>query len=357
MKKFIIKLGLFISIPIISWGIIEALLPVTFFTFRHFEAVSFKTSVPHRNTMYPNLISSMNAVGDMCHHSKNAVLKKEFWQTDKLGYRNDKFIKNADILFIGDSFIEGSSLSQDEIISNRVHSNFGKNIKVYNMAPSSIYDFDKYLKLGILKKPKLLIFSIVERNVPPPMLLYKNPKYSKFKNIIEEAFEIGNINVYIDKAFKQFSVKWLRARINKESGIGVPAIGNSKMVFLNGISQRQNESELNLTKNSIISYKKYCDSLGIKFVFLPMPNKETVYYEIVPFEKQPNYLFELDSLLQNANVTTINTLKIYNNYRKNNTKLLYHLDDTHWNPNATELISKEIIKTYHLAQNNNCFSK
>jgi len=50
----------------------------------------------------------------------NDLYKRENWITDKLGYRNDTFVQEADILFIGDSFIAGSGLSQDQTISSKV---------------------------------------------------------------------------------------------------------------------------------------------------------------------------------------------------------------------------------------------
>ncbi|MCX6308678.1 MAG: hypothetical protein NTY32_07590, partial [Bacteroidia bacterium] len=82
----------------------------------------------------------------------------------------------------------------------------------------------------------------------------------------------------------------------------------------------------------------------IEFLFLPMPDKETVYYELVPFEKQPTYLFRLDSLLTNAGIATINTLSLYNNYREQHKDLLYQKDDSHWTPIATEMVSKELFR-------------
>jgi hypothetical protein len=111
-----------------------------------------------------------------------------------------------------------------------------------------------------------------------------------------------------------------------------------------GTSQKHQKDDLANTVNILISYKKYCDSLGIKFIFMPMPDKETVYYELVPFDEQPDYLNKLDSILNISGVSTINTLKIYNDYRKTNDNLLYHLDDSHWNSNATEIIALEIIQ-------------
>lgn len=333
----------FILIPTLIWGIIEALLPITFFTHRHFEAVNFSSKVPAKTKMYPNIFSSMDAVGDLCHHTKNEIIKHEIWKTDKLGFRNDVFVEEADILFIGDSFVEGSSLSQDKIISNKVREKLnGK--KVYSMAPSNLNCFDEYLKRGIIKKPKVLIFSIVERNVPDKLESYKLDNFSSIKNTLNEMFSFGDINVYIDKAFKHYSVNWIQARINNSKGKGIQSQINQKMYFLNGPNQEYNNKNISITRDVLVTYKRYCDSLGIKFIFLPMPNKETVYYELVPFKKQPNYLLTLDSLLQNSNIQTINTLKIYNEYRQTNSDLLYHYDDTHWNSNATELISKAIVE-------------
>ena len=336
MKKLIKNLLIFLS-PIFFLMIIELLLPSTFFSFRTWEGISFTTDIPHKSTFYPNSKTIMKATGDLCHHTNKAVTKNELWITDKLGFRNNEFIKAADILFIGDSFIAGSGLSQNEIISNKVKDKLKNNVKVYNMAPSSFLEFDYFLKNGFINKPKLIIFSIVERNIPTSFIKYR------MENIFIKALSNCNLNVYLDKAFRFTSIKWLKARIHNSKGFGIPSKYNSNMFFVQGNQQKHKRSDLQTTILNILEYKKYCDSLGINFIFLPMPNKESVYYDLVPFDKQPNYLFQLDSLLHEKDIMTINTLKIYNNYRKTNKKLLYHLDDTHWNLNATEIISQEIV--------------
>jgi hypothetical protein len=96
----------------------------------------------------------------------------------------------------------------------------------------------------------------------------------------------------------------------------------------------------------IISYKNYCDSIGVDFLYISMPNKESVYFDYVPLEKQSAYIFRLDSILKKADVSTVNALELFNNYRKTNNELLYQLDDTHWNSNATALLSEEIAAKY-----------
>jgi hypothetical protein len=330
-------------VPTIIYCIIEVSLPMTFYTHRAWEAFVFASkNVPRRSKFYPNINSMVNDVGDLCYNTNNAILKKVYWKTDKLGFRNDTFVEDPDVLFMGDSFFAGSGLSQDEIISNKVREAFDDKIEVYNLSPSTFTELDKLINLGILKKPKLIIFSIVERYVPNPIIIHDLKNHSQFKNTIKQILEFNNFNVYLDKVLRFYSISWIRARVFGSKGNGVPSTINKDMFFLKGLNQKNEENDAAKTVEIIITYKKYCDSINIAFLFVPMPDKESVYYDFVPFEQQSNYLFRLDSLLNNANVPTINTLKIYNDYRINNTNMLYQLDDTHWNSNATELIAKQI---------------
>lgn len=100
---------------------------------------------------------------------------------------------------------------------------------------------------------------------------------------------------------------------------------------------------------NIVSYKKYCDSIGVEFLFLPIPNKETVYYKNVPFETQPDYLFKIDSILNYRKVESINSLKIFNDSKK----YVYHKDDTHWNYEGVNLIANEIVNFVNKSKTNN----
>ncbi len=331
-------------LPILIWGITEAFLPVTAFTHRNSEAICFVTKIPHAASYYPHIDSKMQAVGDLCHHTPYQVYKEEIWKTDEWGFRNQHFVSDPDILIVGDSFMQGTSLSQNQTLAAKLGEEFGGNVKIYNMSPSSMSELDRYLALGIIQKPKLLIFSMVERNVPEPMVPYNPGQNSTLKNTIKTLLGYGNLNVYLDKAFKQYSIKWIQSRINHVKGQGIPAVDGSNMFFLNGIKDGHPAGDLMKEADVILSYKKYCEQRGIRFLFLPMPNKETVYFEKVPFVKQPDYLFTLDSVLKARNVATLNTLQLYNEYRRTQSRYLYHLDDTHWNSNATGLVSKALCR-------------
>jgi len=61
MRKFILKINIFIT-PVILWFMVEAFLPVTTFTFRHYEALHFDSNIPKQNSWYPNIESNMSEV-------------------------------------------------------------------------------------------------------------------------------------------------------------------------------------------------------------------------------------------------------------------------------------------------------
>jgi hypothetical protein len=338
MNTFLKRGFIFLMIAIFTLAFCYIVIPKNVFFYRPWEALAFSKKTDF-SPFYPNSNLQMYSVGDLCHHTKNAIIKNEDWITDELGFRNNHLIKNADILFIGDSFIAGSGLTQDNTICNQITKR-DQSLKVYNMAPSTFTEFDMLLKIGKINKPKEIIFSIVERCLPEKIQYFSsNKKSSILKNITHSISR----NVYTVEVLKMYPLKWLKARCNKTIGMGIKSKKDSKMFFLNGNHQSHVEKDLSYTANTIIAYKKYCDSLNIKFIFLPMPDKETVYYELVPFQSQPKYLLTLISLLKNAGVNCINTIEIYNNYRKANSELLYHFDDTHWNQNGTALIANEII--------------
>lgn len=332
MRKFIIKILIFLF-PL-SFFLIEGFLPLNSFTYRPWESLSFndyKSNMP----FFPNEKIKMISEGDLCYYTENACKKNENWTTDKIGYRNDNFVSNPDILLIGDSFIAGSGNTQDFTITNQLKLLI-KNDKIYNIAPASINDFKSLYENQIIQKPKVVILSKVERNALPKINLNSKKKisynYIKFK-------------ILKNKFTRFYFLKYMRSRIKNQYGVGTQSPINPKMFFLNGIKQVDNVNNINTSVNTIKSYKKYFDSLGIQFIFLPIPNKETVYYEEVPFENQPKYINMVCNELDKLKITNINSVSEFNRFRNNHKNtLIYHLDDSHWNSKGINIIAKKIIQ-------------
>jgi len=339
MKRFILKTVLF-SLPLLLL-LAEVLLPINTFTYRPWEALIYNSKKGLAFPFYPNQSLVMNSVGDLCHHTQNEVIKYENWNTDKLGYRNDTFIKKADVLFIGDSFIAGSGLCQDSTITSQLRELI--NGQIYNIAPSNFNEFISLLNLDIIDKPNLVVYGIVERSIPAP-LSSTSIKYN--------ASNATRISILRDRIKRLCFVEYLKARLLKSKGNGIKG-KDSEMFFLNGKNQYYHYEIINDIAETIAQYKNYCDSIGVKFIFLPLPNKETIYYNNVPLNEQPNYIVELNSILNKKGVSTVNTIKILNDEKDN--LLLYHLDDTHWNSNGVNIIVNELAKKART--HNNVYTK
>jgi len=341
MNYFFKKLIAFIVIPILILWVVELFcFPINYFTHRNWEALLLKSKIPHYGAFWPNLNVQSVEEGDLAYATKFAIDKKVTWKTDELGNRNEVVINQADILIIGDSFIAGTSLSQEQIFSYQLSKEYGDKLKIYNLAPSTFSYWVRLIEQGIIKKPKCLIFSCIERSIPE-VFVYKNNSNSyweKIKNKIRET----NIASAADRFSRFYSLKWTAARIKNDHGAGIQSKVNNKMFFLQGNSVlNRNKADAFKIIEAIQSYKKFCDSIGVDFLFLPMPNKESVYYDLVPLSHQPDFLFKLDSLLIQRKVETVNTLLLYNQNKKKN-KFLYQLDDSHWNQYGVKIVAKAV---------------
>jgi hypothetical protein len=344
LKRFLLKFLIFAS-PILLLWIVEAfILPPDYFTYRLWESLQYASQVPHVGPFYPNTTIAMTEEGDLGHHTSKALLKHVIWKTDEWGFRNDSFIPDPDILIVGDSFMAGCGLSQEETLAKRLSAELGSSTKIYVAAPVAFSDIKYLFEHDILRRPKLLIFSIVERSVPRPLSLSEidpldiSAETYTFKR---KLYGWTGFDALYDKLTRFYSVEWAIARINGKHGNGITGMDHS-MLFLQGKNSTRNDSaRLANTTRNLLAYKKYCDLLHIRFLFLPMPNKETVYYDRIPLSKQPDYLFRLDSALTVSGVSTVNTLSLYNEAKKKGV-MLYHPDDTHWNGNATQLVAKAV---------------
>ncbi len=312
---------------------IEPFISLSTFTFRPHEALLYYhdgAGMP----FYPDHRIFMKSEGDLCANSKYAVEKEELWITDHLGYRNNDYIYDPDVLIIGDSFILGTSITQDSILANLLKSKLPGNLKVYSLAPATFNDFVSLLKSDAFSKPKMVIFSLGEREIPPSLDL---------KNI-EDIYVNSKVTENINKMKRLYAINFIRSRLFPKTDKGVQSEVDKNMFFLNGKNQWDSLDKIDSVLNAIGTYKLFCDSVGIDLLVMPLPNKETVYYEMVPFAEQPNYLFVLDDELRKREISSFNTLSVFNEYRQKNPGMIYHLDDTHWNGTGVNLVAEEIAK-------------
>jgi hypothetical protein len=91
----------------------------------------------------------------------------------------------------------------------------------------------------------------------------------------------------------------------------------------------------------IKTYDEFLRSKGIRFIFLPIPEKENIYHETLQ-TKRPVFLEQLISTLKNLGIETVDTQTAFDDAFQKGV-LLYHTNDTHWNENAVK-ITADLIK-------------
>ena len=359
MKNYVIKYALF-SLPFFILICVELfILPIDFFTFRAWETLIRQRSYGLlQGPFYPGMtLVKTEEGGDLKPSPVCAVKKKDVvWQTDAYGYRK---VPSSDsrypIIIVGDSNAAGGGLSQDEMISEVLEKRLGKG--VYPLAPESLKSIFKH---HILKqtKPDVVILEMIERGIITGN--FKIPRNADFhpSSCLEKIIwsiqmnpVLQSLAVKIDRVFKANGLQYLKARINSKEvnhhrgGATEPC----PVLFLQGAYANRNipdDIRLQIVQN-IKHWSDFFTRKGIRFIFLPIPNKENIYHKQVGTPK-PVFLEKLIRDLRDGGVEVVDTQKAFEEITQRKGVHLYHRDDTHWNAKGVEVAASlvaDFLKT------------
>jgi len=329
--------------------------PINAFTFRVWESVI--VNHPYSNLpgpFYPNMTIAMIEEGDLGHHTPLAVKKNVAWETDKYGYRKrNENITRYDIVIIGDSDIAGSGLTQSDMFSEQLEKRL--DAKVYPLAPA---DINTFLSSSKFKNnpPKVVILESIERSLPSLPSIQRNlnhPSKSLKTNHVQEKHSKKNASLAIlcDRLSKQIMARYLLKIIPRtfekitnalkklSAALSVGTIGKSQTRMLcldnknNNISLEKQEKII----ERIIAYEEILSAHGIHFIFFPIPDKKTIYWKELSLSEKPTFLKQITNKLRKAGIEILDVEDTFKKAAANNDALLYHLDDSHWNPNGVKL--------------------
>lgn len=351
-NKFIIR-AMFFILPIIALYCVELfILPIDFFNFRVWESVIVRNFKPVLSgPFYPNQHIVKVEEGDLVPHTPFAVKKRAQWQTDKFGYRkNNTNDKKQEIIIIGDSFTVGCGLSQKEILSEVLESKIKKT--VYPLATADINTFLNE-KRFMINPPDIIVVAAVEREIlslPPPKKQegVKAKINERLKDSIQKSSVLQSSVVLLDRIIKANMFNYFKSKISRLKPAFIRYPGSS-MFFLQGdiANAEVSEEEIKRAAKVIEEYRNVLNSKGIRFIFMSIPNKENIYYQILPSKKKALFLTRLMKELKSRNIEVID---VQSEFEKINNKgvLLYIPDDSHWNAvgvkTAARLLINEINK-------------
>lgn len=345
MKSFITKIFAFIFIGLVLICI-EIILPYNIATFRVWESLNVRIYPILYGCFYPNKVIEMKESSDLTHHTDYETKTKVVWKTDKLGYRNDSLNSNPDILIVGDSNIVGSSLTQDSTITNLIMQYSEKS--AYNVSSVHFESIVKILNDGVIKPPKMLVLSYFERDLPFMRSFDPNSKSNFIKKTAVKYPLVSTIFTQVDRIYKMNLLNFLKARAIGSKGNGIQSPINKEWFFFQGKSAYIESDSINVNKvvALIKDYSDFCRSRKIRFVFMPVPNKETLYFDYVPFESQPKFLEIVLAKLDSLGIENINLLSKYNQAKSSSIQV-FHKNDTHWNVEGCRIGAKSIIEKFN----------
>jgi hypothetical protein len=155
---------------------------------------------------------------------------------------------------------------------------------------------------------------------------------------------VQGVNVTFDRIIKAPMLHFIRAQIRRS--IGDPKVNcllssDGRMLFLEGVSANQDKPQATLdhSVDRISSYAAALKGRGIRFIFLPIPNKENIYYESLPLKRKPVFLDHLMEALTLRGVETVNIQRCFEEAKREG-ESLYIADDSHWNENGVKITAR-----------------
>ena len=337
VKRLLVKLTL-LALPFIVWPLIEVFfLPMNFFTFRIWETISVNKMRVMSGPFYPNMHMKMEEEGELAPHTPYAEKRVVEWYTDAYGYRNRD--EKCDVLLIGDSNITGAKLSQEETLAEVLERQMGK--EVYSFAPATINRFlatDRFQETP----PELVIVSSIERRIPELPPVGGNGLNSKLRNIsgniINSSPALTWLAVTADRISKFGLYNKTLANIERAFG-RKEYISYNNEFFIEGdtANRTYSDQEIKCIADVLEGYKQALEERGIKFLFMPIPNKENIYYQLLPSKKKPDFLPRLMAELEKRQVAALDLQSNFEELYQNKQVSLYPADDAHWNDVAVKV--------------------
>jgi hypothetical protein len=346
-------------------------IPLDWLSFRAWEALAryHAPCGPFRaNALYENPLSygDLTSLGNLPRYRQ---YRQEIFSTDSFGFRRNSHLKPApakyDILVVGDSFMVGTGVNDDETLSAKLEQHLG--VGVYNGAAG----FEAYATLNdILSLARRLniakgtvLYEYYQQHNLPHREYLTGDTYSKnedscldwqtrFSIGYEGFVEVSPLQILGQRIFKKLHNDSILPNPYR-SGVVVKTLENGEPILF--YPKDVATSRVKRRGVDVSGFKALDAELkkhNLRLVLLLVPTKYTIYRSLLKDddikESAPgSYLDVVEKSLREADIPVVNLLssfkqKAAEDYKSN--MYIYWRDDTHWNARGVELAAQEILK-------------
>ena len=350
MKKYAWTMTALCLAPFFLCQILFLFSPKMFYfrSYEYFMQIAFETfSTPPRWEGYEYDNETRE---NFFHHQDK---KFNVVSTDEEGFRSVPFKSDAYPIAIGgDCNMYGAGLSDNETLPWRLAERLG--VPVFNAAHSGFYVVEGVMKKKCLQKVRLAVDSLVERHLyspsfhlgverPPGDEVWRYPHSSAWGakwNITAERF---GPHYLLRRAIKRIHKDFLEM---KAAGWNPKRLRTMSLIDHRGC--HKTEEDIAFCVSQITKKKKWMDQLGVKYLFIPIPCKYTIYNEGLN-DCTVNFSKILVSKLRKNGVYAVDLDSEFRKYKGK--KTLFRNFEAHWTPEGVDLASKKIadyIRENHL---------
>ena len=272
-------------------------------------------------------------------------------QTDRDGFRNSTDMETAEVVLIGDSYLEGVIVPQDEIVSSQLARILKQNVlNLGQVGYGPQQEFLSFKRYGLPRKPKVCVWLFFEGND-----LFDFMDYRQLVNNWDgwtadlHSFSKRSLSTNLYRYF----VPIIIPKATQNGIYGVLPDGDKTYFFPQGstLDGRQKRGLEFLTGE----LKAFAESLAlenVRLILAYVPNKSRVYRHICQFPKMPCDQFlietlpdEIQTMLKSAapNTTFLDlTEPLYQAARRGED--VYFKDDSHWTAAGHRIVAEELAK-------------
>jgi hypothetical protein len=321
------------------------------------------------NAFYENPLSygDLAALGNLPQYRQ---YRREIFSTDTFGFRRNSLLKpppeKADILVVGDSFIVGTGVNDDETLSAKLERSLG--FGVYNGGghDTDRQDLDYILALAHrlnIRKGTVIYEYYQRHSLPSREYLFgdttsEGANYScqdwktRFFIWYDGFVDTSPLQIFFQRMFKRLQnnsilPNSLRSEVTiKTLKNGEPMLFYSRDFVVSRLERRP--IDVSGFSNLAAELRKH----NLRLVLLLVPTKYAVYRPLLrddDTEKvdQSSYLDLVEKTLREFQIPVINLLhpfrkKAQEDYQQG--RYIYWRDDTHWNSRGVELAAQEILQ-------------
>lgn len=348
-KRFILGFGV-VYLAIFAWSL-------------NFERPEFRPweLVKDLDTPYflPNRSVEMEEVGDLSFRAWIRALQRPRQtklSTDDYGFRNMRGIERPQVVVLGDSFVAGSGLTDEQTLAVRLSKRLGE--PVYSVAVATANSPSLFLSEPrfATHPPRVVVFAPINRLVRPLRLMqadFRRPKASKDGPLAAAGAAIKDAGATLnrDNGFSRamrfgyngllYALRGHPAVVRPEAEVALALPLEEQLCFLT-----PEQRGLDAAIETLRELQRRLAARGTRLIYAPIPDSAEVYPELFPPEEiarcaRPS-LF--DRLVPAALAAGIDAVDLRAAFRANKWPYLYRLDDSHWQPLGVEVAAAAIAE-------------